>query len=205
MKRSDITKQKLLAAAENAFAEKGIYGARVDEISAAAGVNKRMLYAYFGSKEQLYVAVLETVYARMAEGEEELFNQQLDSIMMVKKIIEHFFVFLYENPNFTKMVLWENLNEAQYLKESGAMATKGVSIDLLRKVLREGVEQGVFRQDIDVEEMVLSINMFCFSYFSNIHTMAYIMNKNFSGRAEIEKRCAHITDIILRYIVCEEA
>ena len=75
MKKSDITKQKILKAAEKAFAQKGLYGARVDEISEASETNKRMIYAYFGNKEQLYIAVIEAVYGRLAEFEEPLLRQ----------------------------------------------------------------------------------------------------------------------------------
>ncbi|MBE7036361.1 MAG: TetR/AcrR family transcriptional regulator [Ruminococcaceae bacterium] len=203
MKRSEITKQKILAAAEKAFAEKGLYGARVDDIAEQSGANKRMIYAYFGSKEKLYVAVLERVYSRIAESEKELLNKETDCTEAIRRIIRHSFDFLYEDPSFVKMVMWENLNQGQFLKESEAPRAKGISVELLRKVLRQGKEQGIFRENVDIEELIVSINMFCFSYFSNIYTMGQIMQTEFSGRAELDKRCEHITDIILEYIVKE--
>ncbi len=200
MKKSDITKQKILVSAEEAFAEKGFYGARVDEITEQAGVNKRMLYAYYGSKEQLYIAVLNTVYQRLAQSEEKLLSEETDPVCAVKRIIRHDFKFLSENPSFVKMILWENLNEAKYMKQSDAISAKQISIELLRTMLRKGMEQGIFRKDLEIEEMVLSINMFCFSYFSNIYTMSHIMGADFSGKEEMDKRCEHVTEIILKYI-----
>lgn len=200
MKKSDITKQKILDAAETAFAEKGFYGARVDEITESAGVNKRMIYAYYGSKEKLYIAVLNTVYKRLAEQEKELLDKETDCISAVRSIIHHAFLFLYENPTFVKMVMWENLNEAAYLKQSEAIQAKGISIDLLRRVLHRGIDEGVFRKELDVEELIVSINMFCYSYFSNIYTMALIMGAKLNGKQEVIKRCEHVTDIILQYI-----
>lgn len=204
MKKSDITKQKILEAAETAFSEKGLYGARVDEITEAAGVNKRMIYAYFGSKEKLYVAVLDTVYRRLTEREEELLNQQSDCVETVKRIIAHYFTFLHENPTFVKMLMWENLNEGQYLKQSEAPAAKGTAVNLLRTVLKQGAAQGLFRDDLDLDELIVSINMFCFSYFSNIYTMAQIMKADLNRDDMVNKRCAHVTDIILRYILKEK-
>ncbi len=201
LKRSDITRQKILRAAEQAFAEKGLYGARVDEITELAGVNKRMIYAHFGSKENLYTAVLDMVYKRLADSEQELLNQSLDSIEMVKRCIENAFTYLYENPTFVKMVLWENLNQAEYLKQTSAKVTKGAAFDLLRKVLKDGMAKGEFRDDLDVEDLVLSTQMFCYSYYSNIYTMGYIMDADFFGREQMQKRCRHITDMILRYIM----
>ena len=200
MKKSDITKQKILVSAEEAFAEKGFYGARVDEITEQAGVNKRMLYAYYGSKEQLYIAVLNTVYQRMAQSEGKLLSEETEPVYAVKRIIRHYFKFLPENPSFVKMILWENLNEAKYMKQSDAISTKQISIELLRTMLRRGIEQGIFRKDLDIDEMAFSINMFCFSYFSNIYTMSHIMGVDFSKKEEMDKRCEHVTEMILKYI-----
>lgn len=201
MKKSEITKQKILSASEKAFSEKGFYGARVDEIAAESGVNKRMIYEYFGNKEELYVAVLETVYSRLAESEKELLDKDGDSVEIIKSVIKNYFEFLNRNESFVKMVMWENLNKAYYLKKSDAFTSKGIATELLRKVLKQGVEKGIFKENLDIEEIVISINMFCFSYFSNIYTMAHIMNMNFSEKTEIDKRAKHVTDIILGYIM----
>ena len=201
MKKSDITKQKILQAAEQAFAEKGLYGARVDEISKLAGVNKRMIYAYFGNKKELYMAVLDMVYGRIAEREQAVLSQDADCVELIKKYIDSSFFYLYENQTFVKIVLWENLNEAKYLKESVGKQTKTASFDVLRSVMRKGVEQGVFRDDIDEDELIISTQMMSYSYFSNIYTMTYMMDKEFFCEDEMKKRCAHITDMILRYIM----
>lgn len=200
MKKSDITKQKILEAATEAFAEKGFYGARVDDIMQKAGVNKRMLYAYYENKENLYIAVLNRAYEQLSECEKTLLSEKLDPVNAVKRIIECDFEFLSSHPEFVNIILWENLNKAKYMKQSKAVSTKGISIDLLRKVFKQGIEQGVFRTDLDIEEMIVSVNMFCFSYFSNIYTMGYIMKTNFASEKEIEKRCEHISEMILKYI-----
>ena len=69
---AERTKQAILDAAKVEFAEKGLAGARVDTIAEQSGANKRMLYYYFGSKEDLYVAVLEDVYGAMRQTESDL-------------------------------------------------------------------------------------------------------------------------------------
>lgn len=203
MKKSEITKQKILKAAEAAFAEKGFYGARVDEITENAGVNKRMIYAYFGSKENLYITVLDNVYQRLATSEEELLSEESDPIDAVKRLIRHDFEFLAGNASFVKMVMWENLNEAKYMKQSDAVPIKRTAMKFLRKKLNEGMEQGIFRADLDVEETILFINLFCFACFSNIHTMSHIMGVDFSGDNEIKKHCAYVMDVILKAITAD--
>ncbi len=200
MKKSDITRDKILVAAEAFFAKKGLYGARVDEIAELAGVNKRMIYAHFRSKDGLYIAVLENVYGRLAEYEKKVINSNMSCVDTIKSIIRHYFMFLNRNPTFVKILMWENLNEGTYLKESAAPKEKGVAVELLRNVLKTGIEQGIFRKEPDIDEMVVSINMFCFSYFSNIHTMSQIMQMNLACPENLEKRCKHVTDIILTYL-----
>ncbi len=201
MKKSEMTKQKILCASEKVFSEKGFYGARVDEIAKESGANKRMIYEYFGNKEGLYIAVLGTVYSRLAESEKELLNKNSDHVEIIKGVIKNYFDFFSNNESFVKMVIWENLNKAYYLKMSDAFKSKGIETEFLRKVLRDGIEKGIFKENLDIEEIVVSINMFCFSYFSNIYTMAHIMNMNFSDKTEIDKRAKHVTDIILGYIL----
>ena len=201
MKKSDITKAKILTAAESAFAEKGYYGARVDEIAEMATVNKRMIYAHYENKENLYIAVLDEVYRRMAEEEKSLINRHMDCVEAVNKIIEHYFKFLSLNPGFVKIVMWENLNEAAYFKKSNARFMKTTAMALLGEKIRQGIENGVFRKNIDIEETVMTINMMCFSYFSNMYTMAQLMQIDFQEVEEQGKRSAHIKEIIMGYLL----
>lgn len=200
--RAESTKKKILAAAEEEFAEKGLYGARVDEIAARAEINKRMLYAYFGDKEQLYVAALEAVYARLAAWEQPLLSGALDtdSAGQIRTLIRSYFIFLSESPSFVRLVMWENLNGARYLARSNAWKIKGETLGLLRKTLQTGVENGSFRADIDIEEALLSINLFSFSYFSNIHTFARVLQTDLATNDKILHRADHVADMVLAYL-----
>ena len=111
------SQQEILAAAEAEFAEKGFFGARVDEIALAAGINKRMLYAYFGDKETLYKQVLFRVYGRMEAVERELVERQYTGEALIRAIISAYFDFLQANPSFVHILMWENLNRGKYLQE----------------------------------------------------------------------------------------
>ena len=84
MKKSEITRKRILDAAEAEFAEKGLYGTRVDEIAARSGINKRMMYVYFGNKEELYMTILKTVYSRLTEYEEKLFASSNTGVAAVR-------------------------------------------------------------------------------------------------------------------------
>src|SRR3954469_14977176 len=71
------TKADILEVAEAEFGDKGLAGARIDEIAAATKTSKRMIYYYFGSKEGLYLAVLEESYKRVRDVEAQLHLQDL--------------------------------------------------------------------------------------------------------------------------------
>lgn len=200
MKKSDITKQKILDAAEAEFSEIGLYGARVDEIATRAGVNKRMIYAYFGNKEQLYITVLTNVYNRMAQADGELLSGALSCVEMIRRVIKGYFDFLYENPTFVRMLMWENLNYADYIRASDAKLLKGQSIKLLQEAVTKGIASGEFRTDLDLENVVLAINMMCFSYFSNIHTMSYLLQKELKNEVSVQSYADQVAEMILRYL-----
>lgn len=202
LKKSDITRQKILAAAETEFSEVGLYGARVDSIAERAGVNKRMIYAHFGNKEQLYVTVLTMVYNRMAEAEEILLESELPVTDMVRRIIAMYFDFLAATPTFVRMLMWENLNQAKYIRASGAALSKGRSLKMLSDTLTLGIRQGIFRTDLDIESALLSINMICFSYFSNIHTMSHLLQRDLTAADAAARYADYVSTMVLEYLLC---
>ena len=200
MKRAELTQQKILAAAETEFTEVGLYGARVDAIAERAGINKRMIYAYFGNKEQLYITVLSRVYSRMADAEKEWLDAALPPEEMLSRVIGRYFDFLASDTGFVRMLMWENLNNADYIRSSEAGMLKSRALKTLADTITRGIQEGVFREDIDTDDAVLSINMCCFSYFSNIHTMSHLMQKDLLSETEISSYAAHITGMVLRYL-----
>ncbi len=199
MTKGDITRKKILEAAEEIFANKGLAGARVDEIAKMAGVNKRMIYAYFESKENLYVTVLKIVYSRLAELE-----KTIDSLASpedaVRKFIQGYFKFLNDNPNFVSLVLWENLNKAEFIDLSEAVKIKHPAVEAIRAIVRIGKKYNVFKESTSVDEIVMAVNMFCFSYFSNRYTMPKLLGVNLYDKESIESYCNMVSDMILLYL-----
>ncbi len=201
LRNPDITKEKILSASEKCFSEKGFYGARVDEIASISGVNKRMIYAYFGNKEDLYKAVIKNVYDKMGEFEISYIDEDAGCIEAIKKIIYSNFMFLYNNPTFVKIMMWENLNEAVFAKSMSLGKIKKPVYDKIRKILLRGIEENVFREDIDIESVIFDTIAFCFSYFSNRFTLSEIFNTNFYEEELLNKRIEHICDCILSYLL----
>ena len=115
-KKTAITKEKILKAAEAEFSELGLAASRVDSIAAKAGLNKQMIYAHFGSKDGLYTAVLQEVYSRISRNEALVSEKEFTGIETVRLIIRDYFEFLLHNPSFVRLMQWENLNNANTLQ-----------------------------------------------------------------------------------------
>lgn len=201
VRNPEVTKSKILNAGEQCFAQKGFFGARIDEISELSGVNKRMIYAYFGNKEDLYVAVLEEVYTRMGEMEINSIDEEGDCIEAIRGVIKLNYLFLYNNPNIVKIMMWENLNEAKFAKNISLRKIKKPVYDKIRRILINGIERNVFKPDIDIESVVFDTIAFSFSYFSNRFTLAEIFETDYYDENLINSRIDHICDCILGYLL----
>ena len=197
---SDYRKNKILAAAESEFSEKGIWGARIDSIALAAGVNKRMIYEHYESKEKLYKTVLERVYSRLAEYENANYIKNLPPDEAIKNIVDVSFRFLESNPSFVRILMWENLNNAKYLDADATSHIKNPTINYIREQIRLGKEMGIFSKTADEEQMVISLLNFEFSYFSNIHTLSNVLKTNLSDTTEIRKRSNFVSEMLLKYL-----
>ena len=199
LSKSDITRDKILKAAEDVFAEKGLFGARVDEIAEVAGVNKRMIYVHFENKENLYTQVIKRAYKSVASLEKE-FELTLPPREAIRNIIKVYFGFHAENPKFVSLIMWENLNEAKYVEASGAAIIKDESVKAIGRIIKKGVEDGVFRGDVSENEIIFAMNMFCFSYFSNKYTMTKVLDIDLGDKSKMEERSDMVADMIIKYL-----
>ncbi|NSW89071.1 MAG: TetR family transcriptional regulator [Firmicutes bacterium] len=199
-RNSQKSKEDILKAAEIKFAEKGIYGTRVDDIAEAANINKRMLYEYFGNKEELYRAVLVEVYSRLSKQEMVLLSENICCIDAMKRIINLYFDFLKNNPTYVNLILWENLNKGEYIKDIDFSGIKDPVFNLLRKVINKGKSDGIFRSDVDTEQVILSLLTCSFSYFSNRYTLSKLLGRKIDTEESIKKRIDTVTEMFLRYL-----
>ena len=205
MKERNPQKSKLaiLLAAENEFAQKGFWGARVDEIANAANINKRMIYAYFGDKEELYNQVLLNTYSKMEQVEIELEKQNLEGKELIEKIISTYFDFLYDNPNFVNILMWENLNKGNNLKKIESSMVERQTIRHFINAIENGKANNIFNKDIDSYQVVLSMITTCFANFSNQYTLSKIFHTDLKNKEIIEERKQHTTNLILSYLTKE--
>ena len=192
------TRKKLLTAARREFASSGLAGARVDEIAARAGVNKQLVYHYFGDKDALYLAVLEWVYEEIRAKERELNLKGLPPEQAIKKLIESSFDHLAAHPDFIVLLNDENRSGARHVRGSRKLeAMHSPLVSLVSTILGQGVKAGIFRKGINPVHLYISIAGLSYFYFSNTPTLSAIFGKDLSGQAARQARRKHVVDLVM--------
>ena len=201
---AERTRQALLAAAEVEFSTKGLAGARVDVIAEQAAANKRMLYYYFGSKEDLYLAVLERAYGAMRETERGLNLTHLDPLDAIRTLVEFKFDYCQAHKQIIALLAGENMLGAKHLKRSKRLRDMNLSlVDSLRAVLDAGEKNGDFRPGIDPLHLYISMSALSYFYFSNSATLSTAFDRPLVSAAEQKLRRAHCVDVIMSYVTAK--
>jgi AcrR family transcriptional regulator len=195
------SREKLLLAALREFSDKGIGGARVDEIARQAGVNKRMIYHYFGNKDDLFLAALERAYEEIRSAEQELHLEDLPPADAMRRLVSFTFNYFIEAPHFISLLNTENLHRAAHLKKSRRIQDMhSTVVGMLRDLLQRGSRAGVFRGDADPVQLFITIASVGYFYFSNIHTLSTIFDRDFASASERMQRHDHAIDVVLGYL-----
>ena len=192
------TRQKLLAAARREFAASGLAGARVDEIAARAGVNKQLVYHYFGDKDALYLAVLEWVYEEIRAQERTLSLEGLPPERAIRKLIEHSFDYLAAHPDFIVLLNDENRGGARHVRGSRRLqAMHSPLVNMVGTILKQGVRAGAFRRGVDPVHLYISIAGLSYFFFSNTPTLSAIFGTDLRNAAAKRARRKHVVDLVL--------
>ncbi|MDB5857441.1 MAG: TetR family transcriptional regulator [Ramlibacter sp.] len=173
------TRTRLLDAAIAEFSEQGIHGARTDRIARRAGTNIRMLYHYFGSKDDLYLAALEVVLAELRHDELRIDPEQGDPLEGLLHVFDYVDGHFGSHPALRKLLAFENLNEARHLGRSEKMlAMSSPVIVLIRRLLQRGAAAGSVRAGVDA--LHLYVSMVSLAYYGRAHayTLSHIFGKD---------------------------
>lgn len=192
---------EILSVATQEFADKGLAGARIDEIAAATRTSKRMIYYYFGSKEGLYIAVLEAAYGRMRKIEADLHLNDFEPEEALKRLIEFTYDHHQGNEEFIRLVMSENVHRAEYLAQSPAIQKlNGSALQTIEELYNRGVKQGVFKKNLTPLEIHSAISALTFFNVSNRHTFGLIFKgKSSAGKAQTLKK-SQVVDLITSYV-----
>jgi len=143
---AQATRESILRAATKVFAKHGFAGGRVEQISKAAKSYDRMIYYYFGSKEGLFIAVIEEMYRRFNEAEAKLVLDVERPVEALTAVMRFMWSYYHRNPEFITLLNTENLHRGKHIAKSmRAREFSSPAVAVLGEVLSHGIGQGVFR------------------------------------------------------------
>lgn len=191
------TRAALLARATREFADRGFDGARVDEIATAAGINKRMIYAYFGDKDGLYRAVLDACLAQGLELTREGVAPPGAGVRQrAEAIIRRFFEYLSDHPDFVRLLTWEALSHERRGRKI-LLSRLEVGLEPLRAIVRLGVKEGTFRADLEPRLVLLAVNALLLGFFTQRHLVEALWKVELSAPAAREALLRQFLRILL--------
>jgi AcrR family transcriptional regulator len=196
------TMAEILQIAFAEFADKGLAGGRIDAIAEATRTSKRMIYYYYGSKEGLYLAVLEDAYRRTRENEGRLKLEDLAPKQALEKLASITYDRHRENEDFIRLVMSENILRGEYIRQSKDIKKLNLPvIDAITELYRRGVGDGSFRPNLDPIDIHGMISALAFFNVSNRHTFGAIFQKKAGqGMAHTLGR-SQVVEMVMRYVL----
>ncbi|MGY1631339.1 TetR family transcriptional regulator [Geodermatophilus sp. SYSU D01186] len=198
---ADRTRAEILAVATAEFADRGYAGARINEIADKLSTTKRMIYYYFGGKEQLYVAVLEQAYSRIRSLEQQLDVEHLDPVEAIRELAGLTFDHHEAHPDFIRLVSIENIHRAEHITRSEALSgLANPALDVLGTILERGWGAGLFRDDVDALDVHQVISAYCVFRTANRHTFGAIFGRDMLDPARREHQRRMLGDLVVAYL-----
>ncbi len=198
---AEATRARILLAAKKEFSKHGLGGARVDEIAERANANKRMIYHYFGSKEDLFSAVLEEAYLDIRAAEQRLHLDDMAPREALEKLVRFTWAYYLKNPEFITLVNSENLHRAKHIKGLTTLpeTTRGL-VDMVSTILKRGEESGDFRTGIDATQLNITIAAIGYYYITNRHTGSYLFDRDLMDKDALNARLDFNVYTIMRLV-----
>lgn len=191
----------ILEVATAEFAAKGLAGARIDAIADATHTSKRMIYYYFGSKEGLYIAVLEEAYRRMRTIEAAQSLDDLSPEEALRKLVAFTFDHHQEHQDYIRLVMSENMERGAYLAQSQSIQQLNVpAIEVIRGLYERGLAQGIFRAGLDPVDIHATISALSFFNVSNQYTFGLIFKRDGQTPEALAARRANVVELVLRFV-----
>jgi AcrR family transcriptional regulator len=199
---AQATRETLLKAAIKVFGKQGLNGARVEQISRAAKSHDRMIYYYFGSKEALFVAVIEEIYRRFNEAEAKLALDLTQPVQALRDVIAFIWGYYQKHPEFITLLNSENLHRGRHIgKSTRAGEYSSPALAVLSGVLGSGVQAGLFRPALRARDVYLMIASMGYFYLSNRYTLSAFLGEALEEPAALAHWQQFITEAVLRTVL----
>jgi AcrR family transcriptional regulator len=201
LRDKDRTRAEILRVAAREFARQGYAGARVDEIAARTSTTKRMIYYYFGGKEQLYVAVLEQAYSQIRDAELAIDVERLEPVAAIRRLAELTFDHHDAHPDFIRLVSIENVHEAVHLATLPTLhELRAPTIEMISRILDAGRADGVFTAPVDALDVHMLISSFCVFRIANRYTFSALFGRDLTDPARRAAQRLMLGDLVVSYL-----
>jgi TetR/AcrR family transcriptional regulator, upper aerobic nicotinate degradation pathway regulator len=198
---AQATRDGILRAATKVFAKHGYAGGRVEQISKAAKSYDRMIYYYFGSKEGLFIAVLEEMYRRFNEAESKLALDAAQPLESLHAVIRFMWRYYLKNPEFITLLNTENLHRGEHIAKSlRAREYSSPAVNVLGEVLASGAKRKLFRGDVAARDVYLMIAALGYFYLSNRYTLSAFLGEDLAAADALAHWEAFIIDTVTRTV-----
>ncbi|MBL6929619.1 MAG: TetR family transcriptional regulator [Rhodospirillales bacterium] len=197
----EARRRRLEDAAREEFSARGLEGARVDEIARRAGVNKQLVYHYFGNKDGLYLRILEQTYEAMVKAKVSLQLQDIPPFEAIEKLVGFTFDYIADHRDFIALINDENIHKGRHIRKSQHVhPTHSEMMRILDDILRAGEKDGSIREGIDTIQFYITLSGMCYFYFANIHTLSVVFGRDLASAEALAVRRTHIIDTVLASI-----
>lgn len=198
---AEATQARILAAAKKEFAKSGLAGARVDVIAERAKANKRMIYHYFNSKDDLFQRVLEEAYVDIRTAEQKLDLDSLTPREALERLVRFTWEYYLKNPEFLTLVNSANLHKARHIKKSEVVERVSRRfVEMVGALLERGETSGDFRRGVDPVQLNITIAAIGYYYLTNRFTGSIVFQRDLMTPGALEERLRFNIDTILRLV-----
>ena len=200
-KAPDANRSEILEAATDEFSSRGFKGASMDAIAARTSTTRALINYYFGSKEGLYLAVLEGVYSEIRDAERLLDLDHLPPVDAIRRIIEFTYNYYVDHEDFVRLVVAENQARGRHMQKFTSMrAVNRPIIDTLSGVLARGRAAGVFRRDVDAIDVHMTIAALGIFNVTNQYTFGAIFQRAMGAKGDVARRRTMVVEMVLRWL-----
>ena len=200
-KDPEANRARIVRAAIDEFAARGFKGASMDAIAARTDTTRALINYYFGSKEKLYIAVLEQVYGEIREAEGQLDLDHFEPVDAIRRIVEFTYDYYVAHEGFVRLVVTENQARGRHLRKSKMMRTLNRPIiERLAGVIARGQVAGLFRPDADPVEVHKSIAALGMFNVTNRYTFGAIFQREMGSAGDLARRRHTVAEIIISYL-----
>ena len=198
------TREMIMEAATDEFGLKGFDGARVDGVALRAGVHKNVIYHHFGSKDQLFTAVLEHMYRVIRKRQQDLKIRNLGPIEGMHRLVIFTGKIWLQYPHFQRLIYSANMHNGRHLRASQTIATiYNPLLATINDLLARGAESGVFRKDVDPIDLYVSVSALTAHYVSKSHSLEVIFHQKMMTPQRLRQRFQHASEMILRFVLAD--